>query len=590
MNTSEELERALEHHRDGRLREAADGYQRVLRTNPNDADCLYLYGCLAQQTGNYSAACDLLGKSTALRPEQEEYHFALGLARSGVRDDEGASQCYRRTLELAPQHAGALAELEKFESAAYWYSKGCAANDDSEFLAARNYFVRAVDLAPDWLEARHNLGRALYELGHATAAFSEFTRCAEMERPGSEQSRAMLAVIAPGVPELGNAQILETRKKWVERGLPPPRTVRQPRRERPWRVGYVSSFFSHDNWMKPVWGLINQHNREAVHVHLFSDCGREAVRNGYRSHQSDRYLDTSTMSNAELAALVEQCEIDILVDLNGYSNMRRLPLFSARVAPVMIGWFNMYATTGMSTFDYLIGDSEVARPEEEQFYSEKLLRVSGSYLTFDVSYPVPEVAPFNKREFVFGACASQYKITDEVVSVWSHLLRACPTSSLLLKNKRLASPGVRQDLTERFLAYGIASHRVQLEGPEEHFEFLKVYGRMHVALDTFPYNGGTTTTEAIWQGVPVVAFSGDRWASRTSASILRAAGLGEFVADDLAGYVALAVKLGNADTRDWLDTLRFNMRDQLRESMVCNTKSFAREMEQIYEECISRVD
>jgi predicted O-linked N-acetylglucosamine transferase (SPINDLY family) len=123
-----------------------------------------------------------------------------------------------------------------------------------------------------------------------------------------------------------------------------------------------------------------------------------------------------------------------------------------------------------------------------------------------------------------------------------------------------------------------------LEGPEEHYEFLKAYGRIDIVLDTFPYNGDTSTTEAIWQGVPVITFHGDRWASRTSASILQAGGLGEFVAPDLESYVSLAVRWGcSPNTQDHLRELRRTMRRQLSASSVCDTVHFARNMEQIYE-------
>jgi predicted O-linked N-acetylglucosamine transferase (SPINDLY family) len=128
--------------------------------------------------------------------------------------------------------------------------------------------------------------------------------------------------------------------------------------------------------------------------------------------------------------------------------------------------------------------------------------------------------------------------------------------------------------------------QLQLEGPENHFSFLKVYDRVDVALDTFPYNGGTTTTEAIWQGVPVIAFSGDRWASRTSASILRAGSLQQFVANDLGGYIALAIHLANApDKGSQLFDIRTNMRNNLLASSVCDTSGFAQEMEEVYQIC-----
>jgi len=140
--------------------------------------------------------------------------------------------------------------------------------------------------------------------------------------------------------------------------------------------------------------------------------------------------------------------------------------------------------------------------------------VDGSYLTFDVAYPVPAVAeaPCLRTESItFGSLGSQYKITSEVVEAWSHIFTKVPNSKLLLKNKHLASESTRSFLQGLFEKHGVAKERLQLEGPEEHYRFLQAYDRVDLALDTFPYNGGTTTTEAIWQGVPVLTFCGDRW-------------------------------------------------------------------------------
>jgi predicted O-linked N-acetylglucosamine transferase (SPINDLY family) len=238
-------------------------------------------------------------------------------------------------------------------------------------------------------------------------------------------------------------------------------------------------------------------------------------------------------------------------------------------------------------FDYLIGDENTIPPHEERFYSEKILRVpDASYLTFSVDYPVPPVADppcLGQTGITFGSLASQYKITNEVIAAWSRILQRTPGSTLLLKNKHLASPATQQFIHGLFRESGVHSERVRLEGPADHYDFLKAYDRIDIALDPFPYNGGTTTTEAIWQGVPIVTFYGDRWAARTSASILRAGGLEEFVAVDVESYIELATRWGCAqDTPDRLASLRRVMRTQVAASSVCDTRSFARAMEELY--------
>ena len=185
----------------------------------------------------------------------------------------------------------------------------------------------------------------------------------------------------------------------------------------------------------------------------------------------------------------------------------------------------------------------------------------------------------------FGCLASQYKITNEVIGAWSRILQQVPDSSLILKNGALGSPGTRQFVHGLFERHDVSPKRVRLEGPSDHYQFLETYGEIDIALDTFPYNGGTTTTEAIWQGVPVVTFSGDRWVSRTSASILQSAGLGELVGQGLEDYISLAIRLANSPDR--LSDLRRNMRSRLRDSPVCDTQSFARNMERLYAQMIA---
>jgi predicted O-linked N-acetylglucosamine transferase (SPINDLY family) len=348
--------------------------------------------------------------------------------------------------------------------------------------------------------------------------------------------------------------------------------------------------------MKPVWGLLNQHDRAHFAVHLFADgklptgppADGAAPAHGmaYRPGDDHVVCDISGLDNDAAAARIAALEIDILVDLNGYSRMSRLPLFARRPAPVIVAWFNQFATTGVPWFDYLIGDDHVIRPDEEPFYTETVLRVAGSYLTFSVDYPVPEVQPppcLARGYLSFGSLCSQYKITAEVLAAWSEILVRAPASRLLIKNAALGVAEHREFVLDRLAANGVSRDRVELRGPGEHFEFLKAYDEIDIALDTFPYNGGTTTTEAIWQGVPVVTFDGDRWASRTSASLLREAGLGDWVVGDREGYVRLAIDWATAaDAPVRLAALRSAMRDRVQRSSACDTRSFARAMEGLY--------
>ncbi len=558
--------------------------KRTLGANPEDIPALKKQAHTLSSQNRHLDALKYLVQAVILQPQDAQLLCDLADTWQAAGHFPQAIAAYQKALELAPDLLRTL------------YSLGCAQIATKEYGPAIDCFQRVIAIQPDWLEARHNLASALYEMGQVSAAYTHFQQCAEVkQRKESEHARAMVAVIAPGVPELDNLGILKARCSWAERDLPMPDrsnfSVRAEQSNR-LRIGYVSSFFHGDNWMKPVWGLINQHDRQQFEIHLFSDSRAvpsSCVSDSYCPQLEDRFYDVAGLSNEEAAQLIHQCAIDILVDLNGYSRVQRLPLLAKRPAPLIFGWFNTYGTTGISAYDYLIGDHHVVPAEEEQFYSEKIIRVSGSWLTFEPLDKAPDIVGppcLAGRGVTFGSAASQYKLTNEVVSIWSRILAQSPSSSLILKNKHLGSATSREFVYTLFEKNGISTDRVQLEGPEEYFRFLHFYDRIDVALETFPYGGATTTTDAVWQGVPVIASEGDRWASRLSVSILQEAGLGEFVARNLDEYVTLASHLATSpETPERLTELRRNMRSRLRSSSVCNTKVFAREVEQVYNEC-----
>jgi protein O-GlcNAc transferase len=564
------------YHRKGKLVAAVESYRRAVESEPEHTRALAALGQVLQTLARTEEALPFLKRAIVLLPDDADLHCDLGNALLTLGQLSGARAAYQRSLELNPKLSRT------------WYAVGCAQSSRKEYATAIVCFRRALETRPNWPEAQHNLGGALFRLGQIEEALGLFRQSATGGDPALPE--AAIAVIIPGSPGSDNQAILEARRTWVEHQLAPRPTNKPPSRrvrtlDRPLRIGYISSFFQDHNWMKPVWGLINQHDRQHFEVHLFSDAPASKIRYGYLKHPQDHFYDTTGLSNEALTARIEDAEIDLLVDLNGYSSMQRLPLFTLRPAQVVVGWFNLYATTGMPGYDYLIGDDQVIPPEEEKFYCEKIARVPGSYLTFEVTYPVPPVVDppcLSRGSITFGSLASQYKITDEVVNAWSRILKQVPTSSLILKNGALVSKGTREFVHGLFERHDVSPGRVRLEGPSDHYQFLETYGEIDIALDTFPYNGGTTTTEAIWQGVPVVTFSGDRWVARTSASILRSGNLGDLVGQGLEDYISLAIGLANSPGR--LLNLRQNMRSRLHHSPVCDTQSFARNMERLYEQ------
>ncbi|MFZ0964453.1 MAG: tetratricopeptide repeat protein [Terriglobia bacterium] len=508
---------------------------------------------------------------------------------------------------LATQHADALQEEGQLVKAAAeyrralsldatlggaWYGLGRVELDLGGKGEAKRCFERALALAPHRAPAHFNLGKALFDLGEIDAALDHFRIAADGPEPGlRERALGALACIIPGSPRADHAAVLQTRRAWAEveaaREAPAIHSIQRPEGSGgKLRLGYCSRFFPARNWMKPVWGVINHHDRSVFEIHLFSDGLPPSAESGYQAHPLDQVHDARGLSNADLASLITRTGIDILVDLNGYSHPPRLGLFMRRPAPVIVGWFNMYATSGIDGFDYIIGDAAVIPAVEEQFYCECVSRVPGTYLAFSVPYSVPDVVPppcLAGGPITFASLCSQYKITDEVIAAWAMILRQVPDAQLLLKNAALGDRTNCAALHERFGRWEIPPTRVLLEGPAPHDEFLAAYGRADISLDTFPYNGGTTTMEALWQGVPVLTFNGDRWASRQSRSLLLAAGLDEWCMPDCDAYVARAVSLARSpDTPARLASLRATLRERLAHMPVCDSAGLCRALERIY--------
>lgn len=549
-------------------------------------------------------AIPLLERAQPRAADHPDVLRPLALAYHRHRRYLPALQAYDRLIELGAADG------------AVWCQTGNALTDVGEYAQAIPAYEHSLRHQPDSAEAHHNLARVHYRLGDLSAAIEHLQRAAALS--DSLATWVSWATMIPACPGATHAEICAVRQTLARKlaaatGQDPaprdaaratdpggctatparPPTVRQRHpgggggtRTGRLRVGYVSSFFHAANYMKPVWGLMAHHDRSAVEIHLFSDSPPEQGLPGYTPHPRDHVHDTRALDNVQLANLIRETAIEIVVDLNAYSTPERLPLWLQPPAPVAVGWFNAYATSALPGLDYLIGDDEVIQPGEEAFYTERIWRLPVSYLTFDVRHPAPPVSPppcLARGAVTFGSLVAQYKITGPVLDAWAAILQRVSSARLFLANTALKSPGNRQYVQAQFARRGIDPERLLLRGPAEHYPYLQYYDQFDVALDAFPYNGGTTTMEALWQGLPVITCAGDRWAARTSQSLLRRTHLGEFVTGDVAGYVALAVQLAvAAGTPRRLHELRRTMRTRLSASSACDTAALARALETCY--------
>lgn len=301
------------------------------------------------------------------------------------------------------------------------------------------------------------------------------------------------------------------------------------------------------------------------YMHLAKDC-------------VDLWREAAGLDDAALQQAIVADEIDILIDLAGHTSSHRLGVFALRAAPVQATFLGYPHSTGLSAIDWLIGDATVSPSEHAHLFSEGLAQLPDSVFCWAPvdDYPLPPARPA-RAPVVFGSFNNAMKLSPKTIALWARILQAVPDSMLLLKAPSLRDTAVRARFTELFAEHGIAPERLILRGPNGLADMMQEYGDIDIGLDPTPYNGGTTTLQALWMGVPVVSLTGGNFVSRMGASFMQSLGQPDWVASDEDGYVEAAARLARNSA-----VLR-NSRDLLREKMaaspLCDIKNYVANFE-----------
>ena len=352
------------------------------------------------------------------------------------------------------------------------------------------------------------------------------------------------------------------------------------------KIGYVSADFRNHSVAFFAAPLIKNHNKEKFEITCYyNDDSVDKMTSAFRN-AADRWRKIKGKSDTSVADMIVRDQIDILVDLSGQTSGHRLPVFAMKPAPIQLTWLGYANTTGLREMDYRLVDN-ITDPEgsEDEFYTEMRVRLPNIFLCYEGDRSIqlkPEI-PANRNSFItFGCFNNTMKISDANMEAWAEVLKAVPKSKILIKSSTTSHSLFNEKFISVLNQYGIEVDRfLAHDRTEGYVEHLRLYDNIDIALDTFPYNGTTTTCEALWMGVPVVALRGDRHISRVSASILTNVGLAEYVAEDLNEYIAIAVKMAN-DLK-CLSSVRKGLRKRLENSTLCDAKGFCRDVEAAYE-------
>jgi protein O-GlcNAc transferase len=351
-----------------------------------------------------------------------------------------------------------------------------------------------------------------------------------------------------------------------------------------YKIGYVSpDFRSHSvaYFLEPI---LANHNRDEFAIYCYANVKQtDSVTERFKQY-GHTWCNIANLSDKEVSQRIQDDRIDILVDLAGYTGDNRLQVFARKPAPIQVSYLGYPNTTGMAAMDYRLTDTYADPDGQEQFYTEKLVRLPQSFLCYRPPQPSPEVkfSPcIQTGQITFGCFNTMHKINSGVIKTWSEILKIVPDSRLILKNAAMQHRHLRARLCEEFAALGVQVDRLVLMHRTPDVEsHIATYHQVDIALDTFPYNGATTTCEALWMGVPVVGMAGQRHASRVGISLLSNIGLPELIGQSAAEYIRLAVAL--AGDPNQLQALRLSMRERLEVSPLRQEQQFVRQLEAIY--------
>jgi len=566
----------------------------------------------------------------------ESLHW-MGVWRLNAGDAQGAVAALSGLLDIRPMRFGsmmylgeALLRIGNIAAAEKAFSRASLSNNPDFLLTlsgkvyAHNYWQeaisvlqKAVTLRPDSVSLLLALARIQSEV-YSLADCRESLRRIQQLEPGNQEARLLEAGLQGRMGDAkGHLSILMTAYEQggdplsrlassiamtslyhdamtadevaeLHRRMSAPieasvkRKAEFPNKkttDRRLRIGFVTGDLHRQHpvniFMLPVL-LRFDHKRFEICVYHTGTMHDEYTRQAKAS--ADRWLEAAAMDDSALQQAIVNDEVDILIDLAGHTSTHRLGVFAMRAAPVQATFLGYPHSTGLSTIDWLIGDATVTPKEHGHLFSEGIAQLPGSvfcWATVD-QYPLPKARPL-EAPVVFGSFNNAMKLSPKTIALWAKVLQTVSDSRLLLKAPSLRDEAVQMRFTDLFAAQGIARDRLEFRGPSGLADMMQEYGDIDIALDPTPYNGGTTTLQALWMGVPVVALAGGNFVSRMGASFMNTLGQPDWVADNEEEYVEVAKRLAGecGSIRD----SRSQLRDKMAASPLCDIKTYVANFE-----------
>ncbi len=556
-----------------KVEKAATQYREAIRLKPDYVEAYNNLANVLNKLGEQEEAITCYQRAVSIRPHLAELHSNLGntLYEQG-RLDEAAASC-REAIRLKPDYAEALDGLGSVLRALGQLDEAVACSK------------QALLIQPDAAAVCSNLGNSLRDQGNLDEAISCFRHALSIQ-PDLAMTYSNLLYTMQYMNTITPVEVFSEHQRFAERYETPLKANWLPHQnsrdpERRLKIGYVSADFRNHAVAFFIEPILANHNKSRVEIYCYYNHTRHDSHTDRIAAYADHWLACASMSDAQLAERIRADGIDILVDLSGHTGHNRLLVFARKPAPVQVTWIGYPGSTGLTAMDYRITNEGVDPPGlTERYHSESLIRMPDTSVAYRPEPGCPPVNPLpalTSDEFIFASMNNLIKINQSVIKLWARILDAIPHARLMLGN--VTDRGVLQQVIEQFSKAGVAADRLILQPRMSLSDYLALHHKIDLALDPFPYNGGTTTMHSLWMGVPVITMAGEHMASRCAVPLLSRVGLSEFITHNEEEYLQCATQM--AQNLPSLNRIRQSIRDRMSASS-CEPGTVTRHLEAAY--------
>jgi predicted O-linked N-acetylglucosamine transferase (SPINDLY family) len=549
--------------------------RQILEQFPQQPDTLNLLGACLWKCGDYKAATEYLQQAIMIKPGEPGFYTNLGNVLREQNLLSEACEFYQKALDLDSKESQIYLNIAQIS-----FERG--------FLhEAVNWCQKGLQFFPEFVELHKFLGICLLQQGHADQAIQLFEHYVKSTRVDSSFYSGYLTSI---LYTTATEKFLEVQKQWGERFEKPPAVRRihyspatYPKHSK-LRVGYVSPDFWDHAVTRFMLSILQHTNRIQFEIYCYSNTLKRDATTEQLMQFCPNWRVIKGLSVQEAIRKIREDEIDILVDLAGHTADNSLLVFAHKAAPIQVSYLGYPASTGLETIDYKISDIWTDPPFNQRFYTEKLEYIEGGFLCYKPYSCNSQLTPLPmlRNGFPsFGCFNDLKKISSKMLELWVQILKAAPTAHFAMKNRSFGCERTKSHYLQYFEQKGIAPERLHFFGFVEQERFYQFYNNIDLALDSYPYNGTTTTCDALWMGIPTVTMQGEMHVSRIGASLLKQVELGDFIASSPEEYVSIAVQ--KIQDIPLLLKLKIELRAKMLMANLGNPNYFVPKLESFYE-------